>query len=45
VLNRKGGPFRPPTKLRAFAAQASIAIEVKLFEECSMKNYSEHPRA
>lgn len=45
VLNKRGGPFTgvDENRLRAFAAQASIAIEnAKLFNEVlRMKNYNE----
>ncbi|MBI5639068.1 MAG: GAF domain-containing protein [Nitrospirae bacterium] len=45
VLNKKGGPFTPidENRLRAFSAQASIAIEnAKLFDDVlNMKNYNE----
>ncbi|MBF0343064.1 MAG: GAF domain-containing protein [Nitrospirae bacterium] len=45
VLNRRGGPFTivDEKRLRAFSAQASIAIEnAKLFDDVlNMKNYNE----
>ncbi len=45
VLNKKGGPFtdKDEQRLRAFSAQASIAIEnAKLFDDVlNMKNYNE----
>ncbi len=45
VLNKKGGPFTEmdERRLRAFSAQASIALEnAKLFEDIlNMKNYNE----
>jgi adenylate cyclase len=45
VLNKKGGPFTrtDENRLRAFAAQASIAIEnARLFDDVlNMKNYNE----
>ncbi len=45
VLNKRGGPFTriDEKRLRAFAAQASIAIEnAKLFDDVlNMKNYNE----
>jgi adenylate cyclase len=45
VLNKRGGPFTATDerRLRAFASQASIAIEnAKLFEDVvNMKNYNE----
>ncbi|NLI78495.1 MAG: GAF domain-containing protein [Candidatus Riflebacteria bacterium] len=45
VLNKKGGPFnrRDEKKLRAFSAQAAVAIEnAKLFDDVlNMKNYNE----
>lgn len=45
VLNKRGGPFnrRDEKKLRAFSAQAAVAIEnAKLFDEVlNMKNYNE----
>jgi adenylate cyclase len=45
VLNKKGGPFETvdENRLRAFSAQASIALEnAKLFDEVlEMKNYNE----
>ena len=46
ILNKKGGPFTPEDerRLRAFTAQASIAIEnAMLFDDVlNMKNYNEN---